>query len=156
MRVARSIWISAGLGALCLTALGAGAATARTSELQEIRCDMMDMERGRLRTFEALDLRVLRDTARDGRFMPTLPAGVVSIMCSRNSIVPAANDDEVLWLGMPFHIAQMGSPGRLAVLELNEGRYRYRMLEGRAPDAEEQAAIDARLAEFQSRFPPTR
>lgn len=155
MSVTKPILISAALGALFVAAPGAGAAAARTSELQEARCDMMDMDRGRLRTLEALDLRVLRDTARAGPFAPNLPTGVISIMCSRNSIVPGANDDEVLWLGMPFHIAQMGSPGRLAVLELNEGRYRYRMLEGRAPDAGEQAAIDARLAEFQSRFPPT-
>ena len=52
------------------------------------------------------------------------------------------------------YIAEMGTPGRLGVLEINEGRYRFRMLEGRLR-TEEQAAIDARLAEFQARFPPT-
>ena len=60
-----------------------------------------------------------------------------------------------MWLGLPLHIAQMGTPGRLAVLELDQGRYRFRMIEGRARAAE-QAEIDARLAEFQARFPPQR
>ena len=89
------------------------------------------MDNGRLQTVQALDLHVLRDTARNGRFSPRLDQSVVSIMCSRNDILPAANDDEVVWLGMPLHIAEMGSPGRLGVLEITEGQYRFRMLEGR-------------------------
>lgn len=112
------------------------------------------MDNGRLQTVQALDLRVLRDTALAGRFSPRLDQGVVGIVCSRNDVLPAANDDEVLWLGVPLHIAEMGSPGRLGVLELNEGQYRFRMIEGRLR-AEEEPALAARLAEFQARFPPT-
>lgn len=143
----------AAAGALSLAAAGASA-LASPSEIREIRCDTLEMDDGRLQTVQALDLHVLRDTARNGRFSPRLDQSVVSIMCSRNDIVPAANDDEVVWLGMPLHIAEMGSPGRLGVLEINEGQYRFRMLEGRLR-TEEEPALAARLAEFQARFPPT-
>lgn len=141
----------AAAGALSLAAVGASASP---SEIREIRCDTLEMDNGRLQTVQALDLHVLRDTARNGRFAPRLDQSVVSIMCSRNDILPAANDDEVVWLGMPLHIAEMGSPGRLGVLEITEGQYRFRMLEGRLR-AEEEQPLAARLAEFQSRFPPT-
>jgi hypothetical protein len=142
-----------------LAATGASALAARSSgarEVREIRCDTLEAEGNQILTVEAPYLHVLRDTAVGGRYRPTLRRTTASIMCSRNSIIPAAYDDEVIWLGMPLHIAQMGTPGRLAVLEINEGRFRYRMIEGRQPSPEEQAAIDARLAEFQARFPPTR
>jgi hypothetical protein len=146
----------AALGAVSLAALGASAMarSAEGREVREARCDMLENDRGTVRTIEALDLHVLRDTAQTGRFLWEPPQGIVSIMCSRNSIIPAAHDDEVIWLGMPFHIAEMGNPGRLGVLEIDSGRYRFRMLEGRIRP-EEQPAIDARLAEFQARFPPT-
>ena len=150
----RSLSLAA-LGAGALVATAASAATARSEELREIRCDVLENARGGVQTIEAPGLRVLRDTALEGRFAPGLGGSAASIMCSRNSIIPAANDDEVIWLGMPLHIAEMGSPGRLAVLEISEGRYRFRMLAGRLRDGE-QPAIDARLAEFQARFPPTR
>lgn len=142
------------VGALSLVAIGASAMAPRSGQLREIRCDTLEMDNGRLQTVQALELRVLRDTAENGRFSPNLDRSVVSIMCSRNDILPAANDDEVIWLGMPLHIAEMGSPGRLGVLEITEGQYRFRMLEGRLrPD--EEPALAARLAEFQARFPPT-
>jgi len=147
----RSLCSVAAVAALSLSAAAANAVP-RSGELRELRCDTLEMERGRLVVVSSDDLRVLRDTALGGDYRPALPRPAASIMCSRNSIVPAAHDDEVIWLGMPLHIAQTGAPGRLAVLEIERGRYRFRMLEGRAPDAAEQAAIDARLAEFQARF----
>lgn len=128
------------------------AATPRAqSELREMRCRYIEDDNGRAVTIEAPTLRVLSQTAAEGRFQPEVPEGVSSIMCSRTSIVPGANDDEVLWLGMPLFIAEMGTPGRLGVLEINEGSYRFRMLEGRV-EPEEQARLDARLDEFQARF----
>lgn len=138
------------LAALCVTT--AAGAVPRSGEVRELRCDTLEMEGRRVQVVEAPGLRVLRDTALGGDYNPAFRRPVASIMCNRNSIVPAAHDDEVIWLGMPLHIAQAGSPGRLAVLEIERGRYRFRMLEGRAPDAAEQAEIDARLAEFQGRF----
>jgi len=153
MKLASQTFALAALGALAMTALGGSSAAARPSGLQEIRCDTLQMDEGRVQTVMAPELRVLRDTAMSQPFEPRLDDGVVSIMCSRNHLVPAANDDKVLWLGLPLHIAEMGSPGRLGVLELDQGRYRFRMLEGRLR-AEEQAELDARLAEFQARFQP--
>ena len=58
----------------------------------------MENHNGRLVTIETPDLHVLRQTAASGRFAPALPEGISSIMCGRNSIIPAANDDEVIWL----------------------------------------------------------
>lgn len=145
----------ASLAALSLTAAAANAVE-RSGELRELRCDTLEMERGRVVVVASDELRVLRDTALGGDYDPGLRRPAASIMCNRNSIVPAAHDDEVIWLGMPLHIAQTGSPGRLAVLEIERGRFRYRMLEGPPPDAAEQTAIDARLAEFQARFLPGR
>lgn len=153
MTIVSRTFALAAFGALSLAALSVSSATARPSGLQEIRCDSLQMDDGRLQTVMEPELRVLRDTARSTPFEPQLGADVVSIMCSRNHLVPAANDDKVLWLGLPLHIAEMGSPGRLGVLELDNGRYRFRMLEGRLR-AEEQAELDARLAEFQARFQP--
>jgi hypothetical protein len=141
------------LCALSITALGVSSATAGPSELQEIRCDTLQMDEGRVQRVMAPGLHVLRDTALSQPFEPRLDEGVVSIVCSRDHLLPASNDDKVLWLGLPLHIAEMGSPGRLGVLELDQGRYRFRMLEG-ALRAEEQAELDARLAEFQARFRP--
>jgi hypothetical protein len=119
--------------------------------LTELRCDAMENHNGRLVTIETPNLHVLRQTAASERFAPALPDGISSIMCGRNSIIPAANDDEVLWLGLPLYIAESGSAGRLGVLEIDQGTYRFRFLEGQARP-EEQALLDQRLAEFQARF----
>lgn len=145
------------LAALCgagIFALGlpAGASAMRAPRpLTELRCDAMENHNGRLVTIETPDLHVLRQTAATTRFAPELPEGISSIMCGRNSIIPAANDDEVLWLGLPLYIAEMGTPGRLAVLEIEQGVYRFRFLAGQAREGE-QAMVDQRLAEYQARF----
>ena len=144
----------AAIGAVSLFAL-AGAAPAPPRELTELRCDILEMDEGNIVTVQAPNLHVLRDTARAGRFQPPLASNAASILCSRNSIIPAAHDDEVVWLGLPLHIAELGSSGRLAVLEIEGGRFRFRMLGSGRLRPGEQGAIDARLAEFQARFPPT-
>jgi len=139
---------------LCGAGIATLAATPAASiprPLQELRCRYIEDHNGQAITLEAPGLRVLEQTAASGRFQPAVPQGVSSIMCSRTSLIPAANDDEVLWLGMPLYIAELGSPGRLGVLEINEGSYRFRMLEGRVRP-EEQAQVDERLNEFQARF----
>lgn len=145
------------LAALCGAGLVAIAAPAAASnrppprELHELRCDAMENHNGRLVTIETPNLHVLRQTAGPARFAPALPEGISSIMCGRNSIIPAANDDEVLWLGLPLYIAEMGTPGRLGVLEIDQGHYRFRFLAGTARPGE-QALLDQRLDEFQTRF----
>lgn len=147
---ARALALAAA-SAFSLAAVGVAAMAPRSGELRESECFMLEVIDGRAGTIQAEDLHVLRDTARRGRFEISLRPGIVGLMCTRNDILPAANDDEVLWLGVPFHISQSG---RLGVLELVEGRFRFRMIAGRLRD-EERAALDARLAEFQARFPPT-
>jgi hypothetical protein len=97
------------------------------------------------------ELRVLVPTAREGRFAPTMPEGVVAILCGRASIIPAAHDDKVLALGIPFYILETGNPGRLGVLEMSQGQYRFRMLEG-ALRPEEDQPLQSRLNEFQTRL----
>ena len=99
------------------------------------------------------ELRVLVPTAQPGPFAPTLPDGVVGILCGRASIIPAANDDKVLALGIPFYILETGNPGRLGVLETSQGQFRFRMLEGTLRPEEEQP-LQGRLNEFQSRLQP--
>lgn len=148
------------LTALSLAALGglflASAAPAADSPrpLRELRCDLMETQRGgRMTTIEAPDLHVLAQTAAAGHFSPDIPEGTSGILCGRSSILPAAHDDEVIYLGVPLFIAETGAPGRLGVLEIDQGRYRFRMIEGRL-SADEQAAIDSLLDEFQRRIAP--
>jgi hypothetical protein len=85
------------------------------------------------------------------RFAPTLPDGVVAILCGRASIIPAANDDKVLALGIPFYILENSNPGRLGVLELDQGQFRFRMLAGTLRPEDEQP-LESRLNEFKSRL----
>ena len=138
-------------GAASILAAAAPAAASPARPFREVRCDLMDTYRGRLRTYEALDLRVLEQTAAPGRFAPEIPRGTSAVICARTSIVPAANDDEVLWLGLPLFITEPGGGGRYGVLEVDDGRYRFRLIHGELT-ADEQPLVDQRMAEFQSRL----
>lgn len=145
------------LSLLCLAALGGAAlvatapASASQRELREIRCDMLEQDRGRMITIEAPNLHVLAQTAGDRPFQPAIPQGIAAISCGRTSVIPAAWDDKVIALGLPLFIAEVGSAARLGVLEIDNGRYRFRFLQGRARP-EEQAMIDERIRLYQSRF----
>ena len=146
------------LSLLSLAALGGttliGSAIAAASPqrpLTEIRCDMLEQDRGRLVTIEAPDLRVLSQTANGQRFAPRLPQGIVGINCGRTSIIPAAWDDQVLALGVPLFISEAATPGRVGILEIDNGRYRFRLTRGEMRP-EEQAQVDERIQTFQSRF----
>ena len=138
----------AALGGALLTASASAGATPQRP-LRELRCDMLEQNRGRLETIEAPGLRVLEQTAGGMPFVPVIPQGVSGISCGRNSVIPAAWDDKVVILGLFLLIADTG--GRLGSLEIDNGRYRYRLLRGETrPD--EQAQIDERLRQFQARF----
>ena len=138
----------AALGGTLLTAsIPAGATPPRP--LRELRCDMLEQNRGRLETVEAPGLRVLEQTEGGRPFVPVIPHGISGISCGRNSVIPAAWDDKVVILGLFLLIADTG--GRLGSLEIDNGRYRYRLLRGEARP-EEQAQIDERIQQFQSRF----
>jgi hypothetical protein len=139
----------AALGGVVLASAAPAADTPRP--LRELRCDLMETGRGgRMTTIEAPGLNVLQQTAAAGWFNPDIPAGTSAIMCGRSSILPAAHDDEVIALGLPLFIAETGSGRRLGVLEIEQGRFRFRMIEG-SLNADEQAAMDSRLDEFQRR-----
>lgn len=140
----------AALGGATLLAAAPAAATS-SRELREIRCDMLEQHRGRMITIEASNLHVLEQTAGGRAFAPAIPQGIAGISCGRTSIIPAAWDDRVITLGLPLFIAEVGSLGRLGVLEIDNGRYRFRFLRGQARP-EEQAQIDERIQLYQSRF----
>jgi hypothetical protein len=136
-------------GATLVTATPAAATPQR--ELREIRCDLLEQDQGRLLTVEATDLHVLDQTANGRRFAPAIPRGMAGISCGRTSVIPAAWDDQVLALGLPLFIAETGTRGRVGVLEIDNGRYRFRLIRGEA-QPEEQAEIDARVQSYQARF----
>jgi len=140
----------AALGGATLLAAAPVTATPQRP-LTEIRCDMLEQDHGRLVSIEAPDLHVLAQTANGQRFAPVIPRGIVGINCGRTSVIPAAWDDQVLALGLPLFISEDGSLGRVGVLEIDNGRYRFRITRGQARP-EEQAQIDERVQTFQSRF----
>lgn len=142
----------AALGGAALIATAPAAASQR--ELREIRCDMLEQQRGRMITIEAPDLHVLAQTANGRAFAPVIPQGIAAISCGRTSIIPAAWDDRVIHLGLPLFIAEVGSLNRLGVLEIDNGRYRFRFLQGQARP-EEEAQINERIQAFQARFDAT-
>lgn len=139
----------AAIAGVTLVAATPAAATPQ-SELRELRCDMIEQYRGRVQTIEARDLHVLAQTANGQRFEPVIPQGIVAISCNRSSLVPASWDDQVLALGLPLFIAEMGTRA-YGVLEIDNGRYRYRLIRGEARP-EVQAQIDERIQMFQARF----
>ena len=149
MTLRLSLLSLAALGGAALIAMAPAAASQR--ELREIRCDMLEQDRGRMVTIEAPDLHVLAQTAEGRPFAPAIPRGIAAISCGRTSVVPAAWDDKVIALGLPLFIAESGSAARLGVLEIDNGRYRFRFLQGQARP-EEQAMIDERIRLYQSRF----
>ena len=140
----------AALGAGSLALLAPASATGRQFEE---RCDVQARNGRVLETIEMRDLHVLALNASD-RFAPSLPSGTQAIVCLRSDITPAAYDDKVLALGIPLIIAELGRPHRLGVLEIADGAYRFRMMEGTLP-ASDQAAVQARLEEYRARVAPT-
>lgn len=136
-------------GAVLMTAHSASASPQRP--LREIHCDLLGQERGRLITIRTPGLHVLAQTANGRHFEPAIPQGTAGISCGRTSIVPAAWDDRVILLGLPLLIAEEGMAGRIGILEIDNGRFRFRFIRGRARDGE-QALIDARIRAFQTRF----
>jgi hypothetical protein len=102
------------------------------------------------------NLHVLAQTAADGQFAPTPPAGAIAIVCQRASIVPGAHDEEVILAHLALIINQSTGPvpRRAASLGFDGTRFRFTMRTGTLT-AEEQAAVDARLAEFLARVRPS-
>jgi hypothetical protein len=102
------------------------------------------------------NLHVLDQTAADGPFAPSKPAGAFAILCARASIVPGAHDEEVILAHMALIITQSTGPlpHRSGALGFGDGQFRYTMRTGTLTAAE-QSAVDARLAEFLARVHPS-
>lgn len=146
--ISRSLLSLAALGGLAFLA-AAPAAASNSRELREIRCDMVEQDRARLITVEAPGLHVLEQTADGRHFQPAIPQGVSGISCGRTSVIPAAWDDKVVALGL--YLLLSDPAGRLGSLEIDNGRYRFRLMRGEVRP-EEQAQIDERIRLYQSRF----
>jgi hypothetical protein len=93
------------------------------------------------------DLHPLTQTGKGRRFTLDAPAGSV-VMCARAALLPVANDAELIIAGFPFMIAE--DPGdRIGVLEVSEGKFAFRMVQGKLTAAE-QTQLAARLEEMHS------
>jgi hypothetical protein len=135
-------------GAAAGIALGASvAAGAGAGALREDRCDVQVRSGHALETIAMPGLHILDRTAGPEPFALALPAGAQAVVCYRDDIVPAASDDKVLALGVPLVIGEMVRARRVGILEIADGRYRFRMLAGRL-GAAEQAAVQARLEAY--------
>ncbi len=145
---------AAGLLAILAAAPAAEAPAASVpdeSAIVERDCRVMtEEEPGKVTTTLLPDLHVLAGTRAPGPFRPTLPPGVQAILCTRNSIIPAEHDDEILALGIPLFLVEIGGGGRSGVLEVDQGRFQYSFTQGELKPGEE-VALQARMNLFQDR-----
>ena len=135
----------------------APAPAAATPAPPESRCAYIIRDAaGAIHPGEDPALHVLDQTAADGPFAPVKPAGAVGIQCWRTSIVPAAHDEEVILAHLALLIAETTGPAprRIGALDYDGTRFRYTMRTGTLTAAE-QAAVDARLAEYLARIHPS-
>jgi hypothetical protein len=74
------------------------------------------------------------------------PKGVRAVQCGRDTIVPFRYDYKVIQSGLPLSIVAQGKVG---VLEIAEGKLRFRMLSGKMSESEQNfvgAFLDAAQA----------
>jgi hypothetical protein len=121
----------------------------------ESRCAYIIRDATGIRPGEDPNLHVLEQTAAEGQFAPVKPAGAAGIQCWRASIVPGAHDEEVILARMVLLISETTGPAprRVGALDFDGTRFRFTMRTGTL-NAAEQAAVDARLAEFLARVRP--
>lgn len=119
---------------------------------REIECGLMIRYGTMIEGQPAPGLHILHRTAADPPLSATLSTNVVRVGCRRTTIIPGPSDDAVATRGIPLTIVEEGS-GRVLVLELAGGRYRYRMENGALREAET-AVVERRLGEFQARRQP--
>jgi hypothetical protein len=122
----------------------------------ESRCAYIIRDATGIHPGEDSTLHVLDQTAAAGQFAPVKPAGAVGIQCWRPSIVPGPHDEEVILAHLALLIDETGgpSPHRIGALDYDGTHFRYTMRTGTLT-ATEQAAVDARLAEFLARIHPS-
>ena len=123
-------WLPGAL-ALCLS-VPAVASDADTTET----CHVIARNESGTTMMPLPSLQVLRATAVAGPFeLPTdAPERVTSVICSRDSIVPAANDWKVLAAGYPFRLEAPG--GRGLWLEMVKGQLQVGFSQGALTESE--------------------
>lgn len=93
-------------------------------------------------------------TEGEAPFKLKMPSGYTaeSVICGRLEIVPAPNDYKVVVAGYPLHILDIGAghPQRMGVLEMDAGRFRFRMTDGPALTDDLIARVGKRLDGFQN------
>ena len=141
---------------IAMAAMQATPAPASVPAAPESRCAYIIRDATGVHPGEDATLHVLDQTAADGPFAPVKPAGAAGIQCWRTSIIPAAHDEEVILAHMALLIAETtgSSPHRIGALDFDGTHFRFTMRVGTL-NAAEQAAVDARLAEFLARVHPS-
>ena len=141
---------------IAMAAMQAAPAPAAPPAPPESRCAYIIRDATGVHPGEDATLHVLDQTAADGPFAPVKPAGAVGIQCWRTNIVPAAHDEEVILAHMALLIAETTGPAphRIGALDFDGTHFRFTMRTGTL-SAAEQAAVDARLAEYLARIHPS-
>jgi len=141
---------------IAMAAMQAAAAPPAPPAPPESRCAYIIRDATGVHPGEDATLHVLDQTAADGPFAPVKPAGAVGIQCWRTNIVPAAHDEEVILAHMALLIAETTGPAphRIGALDFDGTHFRFTMRTGTL-NAAEQAAVDARLAEYLARIHPS-
>ena len=145
------------LSLLAMAAMQATPAPAAAPPPPESRCDYIIRDAtGAVHRGEDATLHVLDQTAAEGQFAPVKPAGAVGIQCWRTNIVPGPHDEEVILAHLALLIAESTGPAprRIGALDYDGTRFRFTMRTGTLTAAE-QAAVDARLAEYLARIRPS-
>ena len=122
----------------------------------ETRCTYIIRDATGIHPGEDPTLHVLDQTAADGQFAPVKPAGAAGIQCWRTTIIPGPHDEEVILAHMALLISETigPAPHRVGALDFDGTHFRFTMRTGTLTAAE-QAAVDARLAEYLVRVHPS-
>jgi hypothetical protein len=142
---------------LCFNSIAAEKKKADLDTVSE-KCGVVAKDKDGKETAMLLpSLKVLTLTAREDDFVlpKDAPSNVAAVQCGRESLIPAQNDYKVLKAGFPFFI--VSSDGRIAVMELSEGKLEYRTIDGEFAE-EEISLIQSFLNNTQSYFdsPPSK
>jgi hypothetical protein len=142
------------LSLIAIAALQAAPAAAPAPA--ESRCAYIIRDAAGSHPGEDPGLHVLDQTAAEGQFAPARPAGAAGIQCWRTGIVPGPHDEEVILAHLVLIISETtgATPHRVGAFDFVDGHFRFTMRTG-ALTVAEQAAVDARLAEFLARVHPS-
>lgn len=147
--MARRALVGAWVGGIALSCAAQALPPPPADPGREIECGLMIRYGPMIEGVPAPGLHILSRTAADPPLSATLSTNVVRVGCRRTIIIPGPFDDAVATRGIPLTIVEEGS-GRVLVLELAAGHYRYQVGNGALTD-EETSAVARRLAEFQAR-----